>query len=214
HATWDDAALGLLAACAGPVAAVYEAYAKRVGELIRRAGLDERAGADWRAHGHRLKDPHSKPPLLAGLARVDLLYQMGNPVRILTSGVEAIAAEPFFASGKWRMLDRVKWWQGYRHAKPVLVGHYWRWPTSALRKAYSRGEHDLFEGAPPEVWLGRGGNVFCLDFGVGARYKERAEGRTRDFCTRLGALRWPERQLVFDDGRSLPVTHPAPAPVA
>lgn len=213
HASWDEAALALLRDCSGPTTAIYRAYAERSGELIRRTGLDQRAQAERREHGDRLHDPEIRPPLLEGLARVDHLYQMGNPVRILTSGVEALAARPFFASGKWRMLDRVKWWNHYGHETPVLVGHYWRWPTPETRDAYSRGEHDLFDGAGPDEWHGRKRNVFCLDFGVGARYKERAEGRQRDFRTRLGAVRWPERELVFDNGersglKSLPQSMP------
>lgn len=200
HASWDDAAIALLGENRGPTIAIYKAYAERTGEIVRRSGLDARAAADRREHGHNLENKDVRVPLLEGLARVDHLYQMGNPVRIVTSGVEAIAAEPFYASGKWRMLDRVKWWNGYRHEKPVIVGHYWRWPTAAVRAAYSRGEHDLFDGAAPHEWHGRRRNVFCVDFGVGARYKERDLGRGQGFETRLGALRWPERELVMDDG--------------
>jgi hypothetical protein len=125
---------------------------------------------------------------------------MANPLRIATSGPEALTGEPFFAAGKWRMLDRVTWWDHYRHATPVLIGHYWRWATPQARHALSRGEHDLFAGAAPMEWHGHRRNVFCLDFGIGARYKERAAGRSSGFMTRLGAVRWPEREVVFDDG--------------
>lgn len=201
HATWDEAALALLKNCSGPTTVVYDAYSERAGELARSTGLEARAEAERREHGERLRDPTVKPPLLEGLARVNHLHQMANPLRILTSGIEALAQEPFFASGKWRMLDRVKWWNRYAHQPPVLVGHYWRWPTPETRAAFSRGEHDLFDGARPEQWHGRRRNVFCLDFGVGARYQERIEGCTRDFRTRLGAVRWPEQELVFDDGQ-------------
>lgn len=206
HAGWDDAAIALLGENRGTTAAIYRFYAERIGEVIRRTGLDARARAEWDQHGERLTDPHAEPPLLEGLGRVDQLYQMGNPVRIVTSGAEMLTQAPFFASGKWRMLDRVKWWHAYRHDTPVVVGHYWRWPSSALRAAFSRGEHDLFDGMAPEAWHGARRNVFCVDFGVGARYKERALGRRAGFQTRLGALRWPERELVWDDGTRLP-TH-------
>jgi hypothetical protein len=33
---------------------------------------------------------------------------------------------------------------------------------------------------------------------VGARYKERKQGRDAAFHARLAALRWPERDVVFD----------------
>jgi len=29
-----------------------------------------------------------------------------------------VAGRPFFASGKWRMLDRVKWWDEYTDDTP------------------------------------------------------------------------------------------------
>jgi hypothetical protein len=51
---------------------------------------------------------------------------MGNPVRAITSGVERLASAPFWSSGKWRMCDRVKWWNEYEEDIPVIVGHYWR----------------------------------------------------------------------------------------
>jgi hypothetical protein len=202
HAAWDDAALALLRENTAPTLDVYRAYANRANDIVKESGLGERAAADWRAHGPKLTDPQARVPLLENLGRLDALRQMSNPLRIVTSGPEALTAQPFFAAGKWRMLDRVKWWDRYAHDKPVMVGHYWRWATPAAREAFSRGEHDLFGGAAPEAWHGARRNVFCLDYGVGARYKERALGRRSGFQTRLGAVRWPERELVFDDGET------------
>lgn len=203
HATWDEAALALLRECSGPTTVIYEAYAQRTRELAERTGLEAQAVEERRKYGEQLRDAGVKPPLLEGIGRVNHLHQMGNPLRILTSGIEALAQEPFFASGKWRMLDRVQWWNRYAQPKPVLVGHYWRWPDTETRLAFSRGEHDLFAGVRPEHWHGRRRNVFCLDFGVGARYQERREGREHGFRTRLGAVRWPEGELVFDDGQRM-----------
>lgn len=200
HAAWDDAATGLLRDCRGSTVEIYKAYAARAHDVARESGLGERAAEEWRRHGAALKDPDAAMPLLENLGRLDALHQMANPVRILTSGHEALASRAFYASGKWRMLDRVKWWNAYRHDKPVLVGHYWRWPTAAARAAFSRGEHDLFEGTGWHEWHGAQRNVYCLDFGVGARYKERAQGRDAGYQTRLGAVRWPERVVVTDDG--------------
>jgi len=200
HAAWDEAAIALLRDCHGPTRAIYEAYAERARGIAERTGLGERAAAEWRAHGTKLRDPATPPPLLTNIGRLDMQYQMANPLRIVTSGPEQLTQAPFFASGKWRMLDRVKWWDRYRDEVPVMVGHYWRWPTPETREALSRGERDLFDGAAPEAWLGPRGNVFCLDFAVGARDKERARG-DGTFATRLGAVRWPERELVYDDAR-------------
>lgn len=51
--------------------------------------------------------------------------QMGNPVKVLTSGAERVAPQSFYASDKWRMVERVRWWEKYQDV-PVVVGHYWR----------------------------------------------------------------------------------------
>ena len=44
------------------------------------------------------------------------------------------------------------------------------------------------------------GGAVCVDYGVGRRAKERVEvGDNGPFVTtRLAALRWPEREMVFD----------------
>ena len=59
---------------------------------------------------------------------------------IVTPGLERAAERVFFASGKWRTVDRFPWWNEYREAIPAIIGHYWRWPTVAARNTYSRGE--------------------------------------------------------------------------
>jgi hypothetical protein len=99
-------------------------------------------------------------------------------------------------------VDRFPWWDAYRDPTPVIIGHYWRWPTVAARDACSRGEPDLFKGHAVHHWFGARENVFCVDFAVGARYKERGEDPTAGYECRLAAVRWPERGLVFDDGRT------------
>lgn len=205
HAAWDDAALDLLRACRGSTGDIYRAYASRAGDVARRSGLAERAAAEWRAHDARLRDPQATVPLLTDVGRLDALYQMANPLRILTSGPEALAGRTFFAAGKWRMLDRVRWWARYHHDTPVLIGHYWRWTTAAARARFSRGEHDLFDGSTWNEWHGARRNVYCLDFGIGARYRERAAGHDAPGHTRLGAVRWPEREVVTDDGARAPL---------
>jgi hypothetical protein len=206
HAAWDDAAIALLRECSGPTQAIYRAYSQRASDIARDSGLGQRAASEWQAHGAGLTDAGRTPPLLEHVGRLDAHYQMANPMRILTSGPEALTAQPFFASGKWRMLERVRWWNRYRDPRPVLVGHYWRWPDAAVRADLTRGETDLFAGAAVNDWHGAERNVFCLDFAVGARHKERARGVSSGFRTRLGAVRWPERELLFDDGRRLPLT--------
>lgn len=144
-------------------------------------------------------------PLLRNVAALEELQQLGNPVRIITSGIERAAQRPFFATGKWRMADRVPWWDEYDDEMPVIIGHYWRWPTPAARDSYSRGEPDLFVRHKSHHWFGLRHNVFCVDFAVGARYKERTSEATPQFECRLASVRWPERELVFDDGTRTPL---------
>ena len=103
------------------------------------------------------------------------------------------------------MTDRVKWWDDYDDATPVVYGHYWRWMDPGARGRYSKGEPDLFAGAAPNAWVGQRGNAFCTDFSVGARYKEREIGGAFPWRTRLAAVRWPERELVDDHGERQPL---------
>jgi hypothetical protein len=44
---------------------------------------------------------------------------------------------------------------------------------------------------------------------VGGRYAERAQGRAAEFKCRLAAMRWPERELVFDDGQRIDTQAPS-----
>lgn len=108
----------------------------------------------------------------------------------------------FWASGKWREEGRVPWWEKYDLGEPFCVfGHYWR---MELDDQPDDGEH-LFDHERPYAALGVG-QAICIDYSVGKRYSERlagvAPGRYR---TRLAALRWPERMLVFDEGDSVPM---------
>lgn len=199
HAAWDDDALRLLQGMREPTVAIHRDYDERATLIASKNGLVDEARAEYQHWGSHLQDPTSMPPLLSHLGRLDAFEQMSNPLRVITSGPEALATEPFYAAGKWRMVDRVRWWQHYEQNVPVVIGHYWRWPKDELRRDFTRGEKNLFDGAAIDQWLGARRNVYCVDFGVGARYKERAAGR-KNFATRLGALRWPEREVVTDDG--------------
>jgi hypothetical protein len=134
--------------------------------------------------------------MLPNTAVMDETRQMANPIRVLTSGVERVGTAPFYSSGKWRMVERVAWWNEYAEDVPVVIGHYWRWPYPVDRAAFGKGGPDLFGGASFDEPLGAQKNVYCIDYSVGRRFQERLRGT--DFQTRLGALRWPEREVVFD----------------
>ncbi len=194
HACWDAAGLSALPdqGDLAPLARSYQAALQA--ELVARGDL-QRSRAE-RAAFADLRDPEVRPDVdLPGMRAVSLAQQARNPLKVLTSGQEeAIDAERFFyVGGKWRVVQRSRWWSSYRDEAAVVVGHYWR------RRGTSDPEkHDLWDEVPPFGWAGPRGNVFCVDYSVGRRFVERWGGSTR-FAGGLAALRWPERVLVFDD---------------
>ncbi|MGN6970415.1 metallophosphoesterase, partial [Neisseria sp. P0009.S008] len=72
-------------------------------------------------------------------ARYELERSRLHPIRALTSGVERLADEPFYAGGRWRGTTRCAWWDDYRDDTPVVIGHYWRsWQPSPAAVAAER----------------------------------------------------------------------------
>jgi len=207
HAAWDHSSLAILGRELGSqsVLGVYEQHTRATEEWARQTSVGAEADREYRQWKHHLHDERATVPLLAALGRHDEHFQMRNPVRVLTSGVERLADQTFFASGKWRMVNRVAWWDEYYDDVPVVFGHYWRWASPDGARLYSRGERNLFEGVGFDRWLGPRRNAFCVDYSVGVRYRERRHPRLAGagWRGRLGAVRWPERELVFDDGERL-----------
>jgi hypothetical protein len=205
HAAWHPASLLALAADAGnqPLTDIYREYGQRSEQWAEESALKHAAGAEYREWARQLNNEHAEVPLLQAIGRMDEHFQMSNPVRVLTSGVEQLASSSFYASGKWRMVERVPWWNGYHDQTPVIFGHYWRWSGEEAQQRFSRGEPDLFAGLDSGRWLGPRANAFCVDFSVGVRYRERPLAPGTRHLGRLAAVRWPERELVFDDGERL-----------
>ncbi|HTU18850.1 MAG TPA: metallophosphoesterase [Gemmataceae bacterium] len=131
-----------------------------------------------------------------------LARQNEDAVKLLTSGPEAIADTPFEAMGQIRHERRVAWWLDYMG--PLCVfGHYWR-----ILLPHEVDGDRLFTGIPLHAALGRS-DAMCIDYSVGKRFMERAAPDFAGvFQTRLAALRWPERVLIFDDGGELPLVIP------
>ncbi|MGE0796784.1 MAG: metallophosphoesterase [Lautropia sp.] len=201
HAAWLD---DVIAACRGRTDPALDAHVwfdRRALASASGARLKAARDDEYLRHAAALTNPGERPPLLPALAAYDEHRQMSNPVRIATSGVERVTARPFFAGGKWRFVERVPWWRDYDDPVPVVFGHYWRCWDPAGHAALSKGEPNLFEGDAPDGWQrnAAGAEVaICIDYSVGARFKERRTGRRAGFAGRLAALRWPERTLVFD----------------
>jgi hypothetical protein len=207
HAAWHAPSLSRLGALpqGARLGPCFGALDDEAEATMRALGLQDAARAEKGRWRHRFGDPGAPMPLLQAVGRCDEARQMLHPMRVLTSGVERCSQVPYFASGQWRFTERVRWWDSYRDETPVVVGHYWRQFPPLARGQLGKGGLDLFEGVPPEAWLGARGNVFCVDFSVGGRWQERLGGVPGQH-TRLGALRWPERELVFDSGERLATT--------
>ena len=78
-------------------------------------------------NGRPVGGPRVEMPLLPGLAAIN---SCSSPAR---SGSHQQAERPAptrYIAGKWRMSDRVAWWDEYDDAPAVVFGHYWRWPLS------------------------------------------------------------------------------------
>jgi len=205
HACWDDAALAALRTpLAGGIAYrdLHAALDDRTRRLLRDSGIAARAAREVQAYRHDFKRRDASLPMLPACAEEATIRQNANPLKVLTSGLEAPSGRPLWAGGRWRMTSRARWWHAYRDAPSVIMGHYWRRDARAVA-ADVTGDWDYPLGDDgPYDWLGPRRNVFCVDYSVGGRYVERARGGGPPWQTRLAALRWPERELQFDDGET------------
>lgn len=198
HACWHESIEGLRGA--GSAIEAFRHYQKALEPEVDE--LTDRARRAMAAAGQSVRDLYreSQPPrLVPEYALLQERKQMGNPVKIATSGIERVAAKTFYAGDKWRMVERVPWWEDYT-GPPVIVGHYWRRYSPRLHQDPQKRRADLFGDLPANAWLGAARQVMCIDYSVGYRHKERRDGREAyDSC--LGALRIPEWEIVFDDDR-------------
>ena len=181
----------------------YTQWSQHAKQLARSGELQERLDAEKAHWPWSLEDPLRCPPMLPALAEHEANQQMLNPIKVLTSGVERPAAAPFYTSGKWRFAERVAWWDSYGDDIPVVIGHYWRRMGQVDRSAVGKGGEDLFAQIDPLHWHGLKRNVFCVDFSVGGRWSARNSAARDPAHFKLAALRWPENELLFDDGQRL-----------
>ena len=155
---------------------------------------------DW---PYSLEDETHQPPLLKAHARLDVIEQNQNPIKILTSGIERETSTPFYTSGKWRFAERIPWWNDYDSPMPVVFGHYWRRVHEIDRSKVGKNDPDLFAGISPFAWHGKHRTALCIDYSVGGRWRARKDGEPLTKNFKLAALRWPEQSLVFDDGKRI-----------
>lgn len=167
HACWDPGAVARLAA--GPSRPLRPFWEELRQGLRRRAETEE--------------DP----------VRRDLLRQNEDPVKVLTSGLEVPAPEPYEAGGRLRRTARDPWWERYREGPAVVFGHYWR--SLSGEPVHAAGFRYLFAGIPALAPLGPGGRAWCIDYSMGAGLRRGAG---------LAALRWPEGELVVEEAPPAP----------
>ena len=187
----------------GDVGKIYIKLEKEINNSIKTSGLLENYYLEQDEWIEEIEDPFAeKLPFLDYTCNYNLAHQMNNPLRVLSSGVEKRAEEQFFASGKWRFVQRDNWWNNYEEDIPVIVGHFWRKLNPEIK---STGEN-VFEGIEANAWHGKKKNVFCVDYSVGARFLERKNNEPIGSNTNLGALSWPEKKLHFENGSTLETT--------
>lgn len=209
HACWQAEAVAGVRDTGRGAVELFDHHQQQLREEWRESGLWARYAEEWRQHGRELSQRDQVPPFLEAMATLDSRNQMGNPVAVLTSGAEQPAPQPIWAGGRWRMVQRVTWWDQYQDAIPVVVGHYWRRYSAAGKALMDEHGPDVFAGVAPHQWMGQRRNVYCVDFSVGGRYVERAAGRPEFHC-RLAALRVPEWTVVHDDGEAWQIGPPGP----
>jgi len=197
HAAWVTEAIEACRASDLPVDAAYQTFDDRLRASPVFSKLHGEYLDEMRRLGAALNDPATEPAATA-IGPYDEYCQMGNPIRVITSGVERVTDTPFFASGKWRYVTRVPWWHEYPDDIPVLFGHYWRWWDPAVHPHWSKGEPQLFPDDPVGPYMAEHHRAFCVDFSVGSRYRQRRAKHPPPYHGRLAAMRWPERELVYD----------------
>lgn len=150
-------------------------------------------------HQHN-RDEHFAMPYLPAVGAYDLYHGNAHPMRAVSCGTEKAADKPFYAAGRWRFVTRDTWWDNYEDDIPVVIGHYWRqWD-------FYKNNNQLFS-EPPNHWLGKKKNVFCIDFSIGALWKTRLpQSPFVPEQFRLCAFRLPEKVLMFHNGETAETT--------
>jgi hypothetical protein len=215
HACWHAPSIETVRSRESVIDCFHQEHAALVPIL---SGLRQTAVEAIKASGYELRDrrnPDRPIPMISELAEFEERNQMGNAAKVVTSGVERCSEEPFWASGKWRMVERARWWEEFDET-PVVVGHYWRRYRADQARGHDKGDVDLFGELAADQWMGRHQRVMCIDYSVGLRFLERKQQRaSAQFDNCLAALRVPEWRLVFDDDRpALQVGGPGSAAVA
>ena len=204
HAAWVKPQITAARAMpAGSLRMQYDHWEAVAQAQAQASQLRARVQAEAQAWPHSLEDARYRPPFLPAHCENELNKALFNPLKVLTTGLERRCTEPFFAGGKWRFVERLAWWNEHFDDPAVVIGHYWRRLHPPRVPVHGKQEENLFGKTPPLAWHGRRQNVFCVDYSVGGRWVARRAGALHDERFNLAALRWPERTLMFEDGRQM-----------
>ncbi|MFA5596139.1 MAG: metallophosphoesterase [Pusillimonas sp.] len=201
HAAWVDEAIKKVKDITlGNITESFQEWDDKAQRTAQSTGLYDAWLEEKQRWRVELEDERAPPPFLENIARYEATQQMINPFKVLTSGVEQRAPAPFYAGGRWRFSDRINWWDHYQGNDYVVIGHYWRLYRQHITQASPRYTQ-LFKSIASTAWFGQSNKVFCIDYSVGARWRDRKANRPiSNSRFKLGALRWPERIVVLDDG--------------
>ena len=210
HACWNASAVNELRTLqdGSGIGSLYRQLHDRILMELSDSSTEQLRQRESELYSEQISDPSWTPLYLPGHAEVDLALQMRNPLRVLTTSEEKIAARPFWAGGKWRMVERCRWWDDYSDQVPVVIGHFWRLFDAQARRIAGMFGPDVFAGVPSHAWMGQQRNVYCVDYSVGQRQQERQHYAGEDFHGKLAALRFPEWQVVHDDGTAIEIGPP------
>jgi hypothetical protein len=201
HAAWHAPSIDACRSIHGCARDAYRHYEMSCARGAEAQQLKRSYDAVTASLGEKLYDPDARFDAddALTLGRWDVHYQMSNPVRVLTSGPEVDTLAPLYANGKWRFAERLPWWPDYHEPVPVVFGHYWRrWNPRVAGPLY-RGDDLMIVEPLLDPFMPAQDKTFCVDLSVGARFLERRDGRAGPWRSRLAALRWPEREVLFDD---------------
>ncbi len=210
HACWNTTAIKQLRRLDYEATTVVDLYRSLILEFKKRWSsgvLRDSLDIEQKLLDRNVDNKNWIPHYFGTKARYEREKQMSNPVAIVTSGEETETDKPFFAGGKWRMVERVKWWDHYNDDVRVIVGHYWRNINEVRPEVSSKQEVDLFKDVLPHQWLGAKKNVYCVDFSIGGLAEQRKAGKPLEHYS-LAAIRVPEWKVVHDDGLERKITKP------
>lgn len=201
HAAWQPPQIASMRKLPlGDIARLWLQYEDKTTREAEAGDLAARIAQEKLDWPHSLEDGTRTPPYLTAHADKELTKAMNNPIKVLITGVEHRCLVPFYAGHKWRFVERATWWDHYQESTPVIVGHYWRRDPQDAMHVVPVGDPLMFHAIPPYAWHGQNRNVFCVDYSVGGRWISRRHQQPSLHHFRLAAMRWPERELVFDNG--------------